>query len=73
MIVEVRITQSFKKAVKSLLKKYPSLSQDLLNLQETQYTELRWGTMLIKSDLKFPVKEKEKVEAQGLFHLLKLL
>jgi mRNA-degrading endonuclease RelE of RelBE toxin-antitoxin system len=33
MKVEVRITQSFKKAVKPLLKKHPSLAKDLLQLE----------------------------------------
>ena len=42
MTVTVRITKSFKAAVKPLLKKYPSLSKDLLKLE----TELKGNPKL---------------------------
>ena len=60
MIVEVRITQSFKKAVKSLLKKYPSLSQDLLNLQETLIKNPIHGTALGHNAYKIRLKISSK-------------
>lgn len=68
MSVTVRITKSFKTTIKPLLKKYPSLSSDLLHLERKLIENPKQGTLigttLIKSDLRFPVKGKAKVTAQ---------
>lgn len=64
MNVEVRVTKSFKAAVKPLLKKYPSLSADLLRLDKdlrgnpTQGTPL--GHNVYKIRLKIASKGKGK-------------
>lgn len=46
MNVSVQVTQSFKKAVKPLLKKYPALHTDLLALESRLLANPRLGTPL---------------------------
>jgi mRNA-degrading endonuclease RelE of RelBE toxin-antitoxin system len=54
MKIEVRITRSFKKAIKPLIKKYPSVIKDLEHLQaallKNPTTGTSLGKMFIKSD-----------------------
>ena len=68
MKVTVRITKSFKTAAKPLLKKYQSLSKDLLNLEKDLLMTPRLGTPLgkdsYKYDLKLQVKARVKVQEQ---------
>jgi hypothetical protein len=71
--VTVRITKSFSSAAKPLLKKYHSLSKDLLNLEKELPATRRLGTSLeqdtYKIRLKFPAKEKVTVVVHELFLL----
>lgn len=60
MIVTVRITKSFKTAVKPLLKKYPSLSKDLLNLEIELTENPRLGTPLGSNTYKIRLKISSK-------------
>lgn len=64
MTVTVRITKSFKTAVNPLLKKYPSLSRDLLKLKNQLHEDPKLGTSLgynlFKSRLKVSSKGKGK-------------
>ena len=46
MTVNVRITKNFKTAVKPLLKKYPSLSKDLIKLEAALRVNPTLGTPL---------------------------
>ena len=68
MKVTVRITKSFKTAAKPLLKKYQSLSKDLLNPEKDLLMTPRLGTPLgkdsYKYDLKLQVKARVKVQEQ---------
>lgn len=48
MKVTVRITQSFKAALKPLIKKYPTIETDLLNLEKELIKTPRLGTPLGK-------------------------
>ena len=65
MTVTVKITKSFSSAAKPLLKKYRSLSKDLLNLEKELMVTPRLGTSLgqgvYKIRLKIQAKEKVKV------------
>jgi len=69
--VIVQITKNFKNTAKPLLKKYPSLQKDLLRLEaeliNNPILEHHLVIMLIKSGLKFPVKERGKAVAPELF------
>jgi mRNA-degrading endonuclease RelE of RelBE toxin-antitoxin system len=69
--VTIRITKSFKTAVKPLLKKYPSLKTDLLKLEKALIDEPKQGTSLgnsaYKIRLKIAVKDREKVQEPELF------
>ena len=64
MTVTVQITKSFKTAVKPLLKKYPSLSKDLLSLESELINNPKLGAPLglnaFKIRLKISSKEKGK-------------
>jgi hypothetical protein len=51
--VTVRITKSFKTAVKPLLKKYPSLKNDLLKLEQALVDEPKQGTSLGNNAYKY--------------------
>jgi len=66
----VRITKNFKVAVKPLLKKYPSLNNDLLRLEKELLLSPRSGTPLgkdaYKIRLKISSKVKVRVAEQGL-------
>ncbi len=56
MKVTVNITKSFKTAAKPLLKKYQSLSKDLLNLEKALASTPRLGTPLGKEAYKIRLK-----------------
>ena len=56
MKVTIKITKDFKKAIKPLLKKYPSLSNDLLLLQTELYINPKLGTPLGKGVYKIRLK-----------------
>ncbi len=60
MKVIVKITKSFKTAAKPLLKKYQSLSKDLLNLEKTLVSTPRLGTPLGKEAYKIRLKVTSK-------------
>lgn len=60
MKVTIRITKDFKKAIKPLLKKYPSLSNDLLLLQSELYINPKLGTPLGKGVYKIRLKITSK-------------
>lgn len=60
MIVTVRITKSFKTAVKPLLKKYPSLSKDLLKLEKQLQQDPKLGTSLGHNAYKIRLKVSSK-------------
>lgn len=74
MIVSVRITKSFKVAVKPLLKKYPSLKNDLLRLEKELLRNPREGTPLghgaYKIRLKIASKGKGKSGGARVISLL---
>lgn len=56
MKVTVRITSTFKAALKPLLKKYPTLGIDLLNLEKELTKTPRLGTPLGKDAFKIRLK-----------------
>jgi len=58
--VTVKITKSFKTAAKPLLKKYKSLSKDLLNLEKEILATPRLGTPLGKDTYKIRLKITSK-------------
>ena len=60
MKVTVNITKSFKTAAKPLLKKYQSLSKDLMNLEKTLVNTPRLGTSLGKEAYKIRLKVTSK-------------
>lgn len=60
MIVTVRITKSFKTSVKPLLKKYPSLSKDLLKLKKQLQQDPKLGTSLGHNAPKIRLKVSSK-------------
>ncbi|HMO61424.1 MAG TPA: addiction module toxin RelE [Ferruginibacter sp.] len=60
MKVTVKITRSFKTAAKPLLKKYQSLSKDLLNLEKDLVKTPRLGTPLGKDTYKIRLKITSK-------------
>ena len=60
MKVTVKITKSFKTAAKPLLKKYKSLSKDLLNLEKEILATPRLGTPLGKDTYKIRLKITSK-------------
>lgn len=60
MNVTVRITKSFKTAVKPLLKKYPSLKSDLLQLEEELIKNPKQGTSLGHNAYKLRLKISSK-------------
>lgn len=60
MIVTVRITKSFKTAAKPLLKKYPSLSRDLLALETELTNNPKLGTPLGNNTYKIRLKIASK-------------
>jgi mRNA-degrading endonuclease RelE of RelBE toxin-antitoxin system len=72
--VVVRVSKSFKVAVKPLLKKYPSLSQDLLKLEKALLINPREGTPLghgaYKIRLKIASKGKGKSGGARVISLL---
>jgi mRNA-degrading endonuclease RelE of RelBE toxin-antitoxin system len=58
--VIVRITRSFKSAVKPLLKKYPSLANDLLQLEKELHKNPKQGTALGHNTYKIRLKISNK-------------
>ena len=60
MKVTIKITKSFKTAAKPLLKKYHSLSKDLLALERELIKEPRLGTPLGKDTYKIRLKITSK-------------
>ncbi len=60
MSVIVRITKSFKTAAKPLLKKYPSLSKDLLALEIELIANPKFGTPLGNNIYKIRLKISSK-------------
>ena len=60
MKAEVRITNSFKKAVKPLLKKYPSLLGELARLEKELIENPKIGTPLGNDAYKIRLKIKSK-------------
>lgn len=60
MKVTVRITQSFRIAVKPLLKKFPSISKDLLTLEKELLVTPRLGTPLGREAYKIRLKISSK-------------
>ena len=60
MTVTVQITKNFKIAVKPLLKRYPSLSNDLLNLESDLQNNPKLGTPLGHNTYKVRLKISSK-------------
>jgi mRNA-degrading endonuclease RelE of RelBE toxin-antitoxin system len=60
MKTEVRVTKSFKKAVKPLLKKYVSLLGELTNLETELFKNPEMGTSLGNNAYKIRLKIKSK-------------
>jgi len=60
MKVEVRITKSFKKQAKKLLKKYALLSKELYDLQYHLKENRELGTKLASNSFKIRIKVKSK-------------
>ncbi|MEX8548927.1 MAG: hypothetical protein V5804_15120 [Mucilaginibacter sp.] len=60
MKTSVRIAKSFKKAIKPLLKKYPSLTNDLLALENEIITNPKLGTALGNNVYKIRLKITSK-------------
>ena len=60
MNATVQVSRSFKAAVKPLLKKYPSLSQDLLQLEKVLRVNPREGTPLGNGAYKIRLKIASK-------------
>ncbi|HEV8083577.1 MAG TPA: addiction module toxin RelE [Chitinophagaceae bacterium] len=67
MIVTVKITKSFNSAAKPLLKKYHSLSKDLLNLEKDLIVTPRLGTSLGQDvyKIRFKILSKGKGKSGG--------
>ncbi len=65
MKVTVKITKSFKTAAKPLLKKYQSLSKDLLNLEKDLVATPRLGTALGKDTYKIRLKIASKAKGKS--------
>lgn len=65
MKVTVKITRSFKTAAKPLLKKYQSLSKDLLNLEKELIKTPRLGTPLGKDTYKIRLKVTSKSKGKS--------
>jgi mRNA-degrading endonuclease RelE of RelBE toxin-antitoxin system len=63
--VTVRITKSFKAAVKPLLKKYPSLSKDLLKLEGELQNNPKLGTPLGHNTYKIRLKISSKSKGKS--------
>jgi mRNA-degrading endonuclease RelE of RelBE toxin-antitoxin system len=60
VIVTVRITKNFKNAVKPLLRKYPSLQKDLLNLEKELISNPKLGSHLGHNAYKIRLKIASK-------------
>ncbi len=60
MTVTVRLTNSFKNAAKPLIKKYPSLSKDLLILETELISNPKLGTPLGNNTYKIRLKISSK-------------
>ena len=60
MIVTVRVTRSFALALKPLLKKYPTLKRDLLNLEKGLLLNPKLGTPLGQNAYKIRLKISSK-------------
>ena len=60
MSVTVHITKSFKTAVKPVLKKYPSISVDLLKLEKVLLADPKHGTALGHNTYKIRLKISSK-------------
>lgn len=65
MSVTVRITKSFKTAVKPLLKKYPSLKGDLLKLEKELLEDPKQGIALGDNAYKIRLKISSKGKAKA--------
>jgi len=65
MKVEVRITKSFKKAVKPLLKKYASLLGELADLEKELLKNQRTGKSLGNDAYKIRLKIKSKAKGKS--------
>lgn len=63
--VTIRITKYFKKAIKPLLKKYPSLTNDLLLLQAELYSNPKLGTPLGRGVYKIRLKITSKSQGKS--------
>ena len=60
MKVTVRITKNFKSELKPLLKKYPSISGDLLDLEQQLIKDPTLGTVIGKNVYKIRLKIRSK-------------
>ena len=65
MNVTVRIAKSFQKDVKPLLKKYPSLSKDLVGLEKELLANPKFGTALGLSAYKIRLKISGKAKGKS--------
>jgi mRNA-degrading endonuclease RelE of RelBE toxin-antitoxin system len=65
MKTEVRITKSFKKAIKPLLKKYSSLIGELTNLESELIQNPHFGTPLGDNSYKIRLKIKSKQKGKS--------
>jgi len=65
MKTEVRVTKSFKKAIKPLLKKYASLFNDLAALETELLENPRVGTSLGSNAYKIRLKIKSKSKGKS--------
>lgn len=67
MSIKVRVSDIFQKAVKPLLKRYPSLGQDLLELEQTLFKNPEMGTSLGSNlyKIRLAIKSKGKGKSGG--------
>lgn len=65
MKVTVQIAKSFKTAAKPLLKKYPSLSKDLLNLETELVSNPKLGISLGNNTYKIRLKVSSKAKGKS--------
>ena len=60
MKIDIRVTESFKKAAKGLIKKYPSLKSELLDLEEELQSNPKMGTPIGNDCFKIRLAVKSK-------------
>lgn len=75
MRYSVEVTPNFKREAKRLIKKYPSLKDELAilfsELEKNPVTVHRWGMIFTKSELPLHQKGKVNQAEPGLYRMLK--